>query len=646
MKFYRKEIDGLRAIAILGVIFYHLEIFLNGKQLLPGGFLGVDIFFVVSGYLITSLLYEEYISTGNISFKNFYFRRAKRLFPALILVIFSTTILSYFFLFPSEYTYYLKSAFASLFFVSNIFFHFSGQNYGENIISEKPLLHTWSLGIEEQFYIFFPLFFFIILKYLKNIKVYLFLIIILISLLFSIYISSNHSSFNFYFLTSRIWELLIGAIIVFYKKKNFKIFHKISHNILSFFGLALIVYSFIVFDNVNNHPSLFTIMPVIGCFLVLLDQNEKNIINKILSSPIFRGLGLISYSLYLWHYPILVFGKISNFTGIENDIIPIKILLVLISILLSILTFYFIENTFRKKIRFKIKWFLATVSLAYFLIIFGSYNVKTFQEKQFHTITKELKKRTWFETKMFIKPCFQRKKYFCSFNSDGKKTIFLIGDSIMASLQNELKKTLVKNDYNFITMTNAGCDFVKISKKKNEDKFCNKNVYEQRLKKIKSVKNNILIIHLNYENKLFKNDLDSQKYFIQQVNNLVNLGSKVIFIYPLPQMKLHISNELSKKFRLEEKEITTYLGNKDNFISIDFNEFKKKSEYIKDILDSLNHASIFRINVEDIFCNTNIKNKCIAHDDKNLFFVDNNHLSNFSSKKISKELLSIVNKIN
>ena len=171
-------------------------------------------------------------------------------------------------------------------------------------------------------------------------------------------------------------------------------------------------------------------------------------------------------------------------------------------------------------------------------------------------------------------------------------------------------------------------------------------MYEQRLKKIKSVKNNILIIHLNYENKLFKNDLDSQKYFIQQVNNLVNLGSKVIFIYPLPQMKLHISNELSKKFRLEEKEITTYLGNKENFISIDYNEFKKKSEYIKDILDSLNHASIFRINVEDIFCNTIIKNKCIAHNDKNLFFVDNNHLSNFSSKKISKELLSIVNKIN
>ena len=159
IKFYRKEIDGLRALGILGVLAYHLEILINDKQFLSGGFLGVDIFFVVSGYLITNLLYKEYKDKGKFSLLNFYHRRAKRLLPALLVVILFTTLLSYFFLFPSEYSYYLKSVTASLFFISNIFFHFSGQNYGANIISEKPLLHTWSLGVEEQFYIFFPIFF-------------------------------------------------------------------------------------------------------------------------------------------------------------------------------------------------------------------------------------------------------------------------------------------------------------------------------------------------------------------------------------------------------------------------------------------------------------------------------------------------------
>ena len=243
---YRTEIDGLRALGILGVLAYHLEIFIDEKQLLPGGFLGVDIFFVVSGYLITSLLYEEYKNKGNFSLLNFYFRRAKRLLPALIIVILFTSLLSYFYFFPSEYSYYLKSVTSSLFFVSNIFFHFSGQSYGENIVSEKPLLHTWSLGVEEQFYIFFPLFLLFVLKYFEKYKIFLLSIVIFSSLVFSLKISSTHPSFNFYFLTSRIWELLVGAIIVFWKDK-IKFFESLNKNIISLFGLILIFFFVFLF---------------------------------------------------------------------------------------------------------------------------------------------------------------------------------------------------------------------------------------------------------------------------------------------------------------------------------------------------------------------------------------------------------------
>jgi peptidoglycan/LPS O-acetylase OafA/YrhL len=645
-KFYRKEIDGLRAIGILGVLIYHLEISFYDKQFLPGGYLGVDIFFVVSGYLITLLLYEEFKIKGNFSLLNFYYRRAKRLLPVLVVVIMTTTILAYFFLFPSEYSYYLKSVISSLFFVSNIFFHLTGQNYGENIISEKPLLHTWSLGVEEQFYIFFPLFLFFILKYFNKQKIFIIILIILGSLLFSINIATNHPSFNFYFLTSRIWELLLGALIVLWNKKNIKVFKNFNNDLISIIGLILIIFSFIHFNEVNKHPSVFTIIPVLGCFLILLDQNKKNFVNRILSFSILRGLGLISYSLYLWHYPILVFGKIGNFTGIENDNLINKFILVIISILLSVLTYYLIENTFRKKFKIKIKNFLFITLTIYFISILSFYMLKQNQEEQFLSISKEIKNRTWFETKQFFRPCFQRKKYFCSFNPKSEKSIFIIGDSIMASLQNELKKTLVKNDYNLITMTNAGCDFTRVFNKNDQNIFCNLNLFNERIKKIKKNKDSILILHLNYDNSGFKKDKISQDNFIKDIYKLLNLGHKIILIYPLPQMKLHVSNELSKILSLNKENSTKFLSNKENFINIDYDEFLKKSSYVNNILNKINHKKVYKLNVQNIFCNTKLKNKCIAHDDKNLFFVDNNHLSNFSSNLISKELLKIIKQIN
>lgn len=645
-KFYRKEIDGLRALGILGVLIYHLEIIIDKNQFLPGGFLGVDIFFVVSGYLITHLLYEEYKKEGNFSLLNFYHRRAKRLLPALIVVVFFTTILSYFFLFPSEYSYYLKSVTASIFFVSNIFFHFSGQSYGENIVSEKPLLHTWSLGVEEQFYIFFPIFLFFLLRYFKRFQILIITIIIIFSLLFSIQISSNHPSFNFYFLSSRIWELLAGALIVLWNKKDIKFLKNIKKDLLSLIGLLMIIYSFIYTKDVNNHPSLITIIPVLGCFLVLLDDNPENIINKILSFSIMRGLGLISYSLYLWHYPILVFGKTTNLTGIENDDLILKILLIIIAILLSILTFYFVENFFRRKIKIKRKLFFLSIFIVYFISISTFHIIKPFQEKQFPSITKELKNRTWFETKQFFKPCFQRKKYFCSFNSENKQSVFIIGDSIMASLQNELKKTLIENDYNFITMTNAGCDFLKINNKSNKDIFCNINIYNERMKKIKKNKNSILIFHLNYKNKNFKDNIESQKNFSKDMRDFINLGYKIIFIYPLPQMRVHVSNVLAEEISSNRGKSIEILDNRNNFISIDYREFKREADYIKNFLNNIEDKNIYRLNAENIFCNTDLENKCIAHNNENLLFIDNNHLSSFSSKLISKELLKLIKQIN
>ena len=210
---YRKDIDGLRAIAVLGVIFYHSEILIGNKFFLSGGFLGVDIFFVISGYLITSIIYQENKTKKTFSFLNFYERRIRRLLPALLVVLSFSLFLTYFFLLPVQFKAYINSVISSIFFYSNFYFHYSGQAYGETILSSKPLLHTWSLAVEEQFYILYPIFFVFCINFFKFKIKYLFYFIIIISVLFASIISENHASFNFYMIVTRAWELMIGGLV-------------------------------------------------------------------------------------------------------------------------------------------------------------------------------------------------------------------------------------------------------------------------------------------------------------------------------------------------------------------------------------------------------------------------------------------------
>ena len=166
---YRPEIDGLRAVAVISVIFYHAQINIQGFDLFKTGFIGVDIFFVISGYLITLIILKELIITNSFSFKNFYIRRIKRILPALLLVILVSLPLSWIYLLPNDFIDFLKSVLYSLGFSSNFFFHYSGQEYGADSGLLKPLLHTWSLSVEEQFYILFPFLFFLFLSIIKNI---------------------------------------------------------------------------------------------------------------------------------------------------------------------------------------------------------------------------------------------------------------------------------------------------------------------------------------------------------------------------------------------------------------------------------------------------------------------------------------------
>ena len=401
---YRPEIDGLRAIAVISVILYHTKIIVNNKDWFEGGFIGVDIFFVISGYLITKIIFHEIVTHGSFNFLNFYERRIRRILPMLFFVIFMITPLAWNRVFPADFINFTDSLLSSIFFVSNFFFYFNGMEYGATNSLLLPLLHTWSLSIEEQFYLIAPVSFLIIYKFFRSHILILFSIFSLLSFLSAIFIQEANPKLNFYFSLSRFWELFLGSLIA-YIELNFKIpSNKIIRYFFPLVGLLLILYSIFFFNKQTPHPSFNTLIPVLGTTLIIIfcsKENDGGIVNKILISKPFVSMGLISYSAYLWHFPLLAFSRI-------NSIEPsnfYKVWLLILVLLISTLSYHFIEKPFRNKnfikIRQLILLLIASILIAVSIFILSKYKngfPERFPKKgwvNFEINTNNLKKDFW-----------------------------------------------------------------------------------------------------------------------------------------------------------------------------------------------------------------------------------------------------------
>ena len=360
---YRPEIDGLRAIAIGVVIIYHAGINILDYQLFKGGFIGVDIFFVISGYLITSIILKELISTGSFSFRYFYERRIRRILPPLLIIMLISIPFGWLFLLPSSLIDFSKSILFSLGFSSNYYFHYSGQQYGAESGLLKPFLHTWSLSIEEQYYIIFPLVLFVTFKFFRKYLIYILLLCFFISLGIADWTAKNYPSTSFYFLHTRMWELLAGSILAYFEiSSGYRSKNKILNSFLPLIGLLLIGHSILFFHDEMLHPSFYTLSPILGVSLIIWFSNKDEIITKMLSTKLFVGIGLISYSLYLWHYPIFAFYR---YTFAQGSII-LEIIIIIVLFLISSISYFFLEKNFRNP-KFKFKKILI---IFFILIIF------------------------------------------------------------------------------------------------------------------------------------------------------------------------------------------------------------------------------------------------------------------------------------
>ena len=336
---YRPEIDGLRAIAVMAVVLYHAQISIFGKEIFKGGFIGVDIFFVISGYLITSIILKELLITGSFSFKKFFERRIRRILPALLLVMVVSLPFAWKYMLPYSFVDYSKSILTSLGFNSNFYFWYSGQRYGAEPSLLKPFLHTWSLSIEEQYYILFPIILLFFFKMLRSYLLYILIFGFFVSLLLAEWGSKNYSSLNFYILPTRGWELMAGSIIAYVEIfKGHRTRIKILNTIFCAIGFVLIGYSFLFFDDEMFHPSFYTLYPIIGVCLIIWFSNKDELITKILSTELLVGIGLISYSLYLWHYPIFSFLRITEATVTQLE----KIVCLVLSLVMSIISYFLI----------------------------------------------------------------------------------------------------------------------------------------------------------------------------------------------------------------------------------------------------------------------------------------------------------------
>jgi len=360
---FRKEITSLRAFAIIPVVLYHLDV-----SIFNSGYLGVDVFFVISGYLIShKIIYD--LQTQNFSFINFYKNRIKRLAPALIFVILLVNFAAYNLYSGQDFNSILSSSLFSLFYLSNFYF-LNNTNYFDTDISSQLYLHTWSLSIEEQFYIFMPIFLFLIIK--KKIKFPLATISFLIaaSLFASIFVSVQYFNFKFYLLPFRIWEFLLGTLIAFVLVKNK---YKGNHSDLISSALLFILLSqFVIPYNSLNHPGLTSIITCFSTALLIVFLEKADNLNKLINLKPIYFTGLISYSLYLWHDPII---KINNkITFFQHDIYLIFVILGI-----SSFSYYFVENFFRYKASNNILYFAIVSSM--FVIISFAFFVNTLERE-------------------------------------------------------------------------------------------------------------------------------------------------------------------------------------------------------------------------------------------------------------------------
>jgi peptidoglycan/LPS O-acetylase OafA/YrhL len=434
---YRPEIDGLRAVAVLPVILFHA-----GFSVFSGGFVGVDVFFVISGYLITSILLRE-LAAGKFSILGFYERRARRILPALFLVILACLPFAWAWMLPWEFQDFGRSVVAVTLFGSNILFWSQGGYFAASA-EGNTLLHTWSLAVEEQYYILFPLALGILWRFGLRVTAGIFILIGLISIGLSEWGWRNYPTANFYLLPTRAWELLAGSLLALWLARRCAPRGALAEA-GSAAGIVMILYAILSFDKTTPFPGLWGLLPVGGTVLVVLCASHATWVGRLLSLRPVVGIGLISYSAYLWHQPLFAFARIRT---MSHPSPKLMLALATLSLVLAWISWRYVERPFRNRVRYnRITIFKSTVTAMAISTTIGATIITTngFQSR-FPEVHRHWLSVAPHEFGNYVKGKYITQILNRPFQADLPK-LLIIGDSFSQDFYNVIRENNAFSDY-------------------------------------------------------------------------------------------------------------------------------------------------------------------------------------------------------
>ena len=579
---FRFDIQALRALAVMSVLIFHIS-----PHHLPGGYLGVDVFFVISGYLIIGQIWKL-ICEKKFKFVDFYANRFKRLFPPLFVVLLVSSILAYYLMLPMEYNNYTEMLQASLLYYSNIWFYFQS-DYFSNDLKLSPLLHTWSLSVEEQFYFIFPIILVLLSTIFKRrIMVFVSLILIgLISLFAGHFLLYSDAAFSFFSPFTRFWQFIIGGMVAVLPQLN--ISNRASFQVTTL-SLLVIVVSLFIYNENTPFPGLFAVPVTLATAAIIACHCRSTFITYLTANKAILYIGNISYSLYLWHWPTIVFYKIA-FLGEYTP--KDKVAVFVMSFILASVTYFFVEKPTRSiptnKFRFSLILAPITLSVA---VVFTFIAVSSVQQARFkpEVIAYEKvmgeKGSNFREGKCFLTEDISSPSTIvesnCIVKDKDKYNILLLGDSHAAMWYSALEATR-PNDITLSQVTAAGCT---VSFTKSKVERCN-YFYDWVFNELLVDTNfDMVIVASRWRSKdvgRFSKTIEALK---KQSNNILVIGPNIEYAQPLPWLLSHL--------RQDELEA--------------FTKYDKQKRVDKEILDLAYKAGIVYYPLIDSLCTA--KNKC------------------------------------
>lgn len=628
---YRADIDGLRAIAVLGVIIWHAGLSAQGRPLLPGGFLGVDVFFVISGFLMTR------IWAGGISVSDFAKRRARRILPMLFATILICIPFALWLMSRSAQSEFASDALASAGLVPNIAFSFQ-DSYWSAPAKVRPLLHLWTIGVEMQFYLLCPLIF---LGLKKGGRPILGLSLISgLSFAAAVWLSRTHPDIAFYNMPTRLWEFSLGAL-VFYLPTT-----KLNKFTLSFLGLGLIIASFLLLKETMNHPAGLTLLPVIGSCLVV--AGGRGFRNTVLTFPLLRRIGIISFSAYLIHQPLFAFTRISM--GQTDLPLILSLGLIILTFALSELTYRLIETPLRKS-GIPRAFIIAMLGL---VVLIGASALLTTIRTNIDSEALLIKPDRWILNASETRCVNKEVAHPCRLgNSDIRPTIALLGDSHMQAMSGGFDEFFAAQRLNDIDYSMGGCPFImgvrRYARKYSCDAFAEEVFRDLRRREIKTViildrRNAYLLgkgavfndgreepadvrlypVAIGPDAPAAEREAEAARLHLATIQRLRDMDIRVVLILPIPEIGIHVPDALAERVTSGDLPLT-----------LDRNLHDARQTPLAALRAMADKdEGILQIDPADIFCDDQ---RCFTHRDTDVFYTDRDHLSRAGTELVLAE---------